>query len=84
MKIKNIIRWLPNWLVFSIIITTIISSFDGVVLAQVLSSIANFNHNSTFLEVMFYAVKSFSAMAIVYFSMTLRKMLINLAIKSLM
>lgn len=83
MKIKNIIRWLPNWLVFSIIITTIISSFDGVVLAQVLSSIANFNHNSTFLEVMFYAVKSFSAMAIVYFSMTLRKMLINLAIKKL-
>ena len=55
MKIKNIIRWLPNWLVFSIIITTIISSFDGVVLAQVLSSIANFNHNSTFLEVKLFS-----------------------------
>ncbi|RMC49053.1 ABC transporter ATP-binding protein [Lactobacillus sp. ESL0228] len=83
MNFKTIVKWLPKWLLLAIFITTLISSFDGVVLAQVLSNIANFNRNSTVKQLLTYAGVSLLALTIVYLTKALKKILINTAIKQM-
>lgn len=83
MTIKSFFKIIPKILLFGIILTTIISSFDGIVLSYVISNVTVFNHNSTVAQVFVYIIASLLIWAIVYLAMSYKQILINQAIKLL-
>jgi len=81
MDFKTIIKNMPKVLLVGIIITTIVASFDGVVLSAVVSNVTMFNRNSTISEVLTYIILGLVAWLVIYFSMSLKQILVNKFIK---
>ncbi|MDF7639863.1 ABC transporter ATP-binding protein [Lactobacillus sp. ESL0791] len=83
MSFKTILKWLPKWLLVALLVATVISSFDGVILATATATIADFNRNSTAGQIILFIMLSVGAWIIVYVAMAVREALLNNAIKRL-
>lgn len=81
MRLKTVLKWLPPILIVLIMLAMIIASFDGVVLAAVVSNITRFNSKSTNSDVMIYIGLSLGALFLVYSAMVLKELFKNRAIK---
>ncbi|WP_286822197.1 ATP-binding cassette domain-containing protein [Lactobacillus sp. UBA5813] len=81
MSFKTIIKHIPKVVLLGIIITTIISSFDGVVLSAVISNVTLFNRNSSVISIVIYISLGLFAWLFIYFSMSLKQILVNRFIK---
>ncbi len=81
MNFKIVLKWLPIPLTIGIAVTLIISSFDGVVLAAIVSNVTKFNSNSTVVDAVRYGCLSLLGVSIVYVSMALKELLKNRAIR---
>lgn len=80
MTIKSFFKTLPKSLLIGILITTVISSFDGIVLSYVIANVTMFNRNSTVAQVVIYIGISLLIWGVVYFAMTLKQILTNKAV----
>ncbi|MBA1393829.1 ABC transporter ATP-binding protein, partial [Lactobacillus sp. XV13L] len=83
MTIKSFFKTLPKLLLAGILVTTVIASFDGVILSYVISNVTRFNHNSTVAQVVTYVAASMLIWGLIYFAMALKQVLINQAVKLL-
>ncbi|WP_261806805.1 ATP-binding cassette domain-containing protein [Lapidilactobacillus luobeiensis] len=78
---KHLLKILPKPLILLILVVMIISSFDGVVLAAIVSNVSNFTKNTKTTSALAYIGVSMLAMLTVYGAMVGRKLLENKAIK---
>lgn len=83
MTIKSFFRIVPNLLLIGILITTVIASFDGVILSYVISNVTRFNAKSTVVQVVTYVTVSLLIWGLIYFAMAFKQVLVNQAVKLL-
>lgn len=67
MKIGQIFQWLPLHILLGILCFVVISSFDGVVYAEIISRIVNFSTKSSFQDIFNFAIWAIVIRCVVFF-----------------